>query len=779
VAGFSSQCYAKIDLTLKRGSVKLPTSVVALGTALFTSCASALSLGGSLGGAVLGRPLDVRFQIQPDVDQVDRALCPTAEVVQGDGSSGVMHSTVAVQSASGRAGQLLLVRVRTMDAIREPIVTVQVSVGCTGMVRRSYTFLADLPESAAATFQNPLARVRPLALETSSGSMEGQQKFLLPEQVSSSPPVVKKPAKVRKNWPTMAAAASPEVEPKTATVAASTQVVAPTSKSDVVPASGPQSPSDRLVMEPVGALPETTSTSATAAVPKSEGQPGATEAQALPLVMSERQEKEWLQLQTEIAALRANLQEMRASNAQLQNQLNQQQTQSQGFFTTAVLGLLALALAGALWFWTRVRRAASRKEQDSFFALSENSEQPSTAWASAATTTLPSSLLSEQDDEQDVATLKKRSLKTLPDTEDVVLTLPDDHSETLGVAAEAQTLASAQTEASRSVVNPEVISDLQQQADFFISVGENDQAIGLLKQHIAENEATSPLAYLELLRLYQSLGQVEEFKQLRDQFQQHFNAWVPEFASFSQTGRSLFGYVDVLARIEAQWNSQDVLAELARCLFEPDSSTPAFDLNAYEELMLLYAIAQTTPPHARGLPLPRTRTTPQENEISDAAPLVDETNKKGMTLSLSPDLASTSSPVPIPAPPSEPEPQPASLSMDDFSWVPPSPDLQPPAVAQDGAIPIEPESAIEPLPELAPGLVIVPASTPVPEPEAPVRRILMDGEEFDLDFNLPTGLEQELMALAAPPAVSPPVKAAVDFADFDIDPVRGKPRGFV
>ena len=41
--------------------------------------------------------------------------------------------------------------------------------------------------------------------------------------------------------------------------------------------------------------------------------------------------------------------------------------------------------------------------------------------------------------------------------------------------------------------------DLQQQAEFFVSVGEHSQAIGVLKKYIADNEATAPAARIPAL----------------------------------------------------------------------------------------------------------------------------------------------------------------------------------------------------------------------------------------------------------------------------------------
>ena len=177
------------------------------------------------------------------------------------------------------------------------------------------------------------------------------------------------------------------------------------------------------------------------------------------------------------------------------------------------------------------------------------------------------------------------------------------------------------------IVNPEELFDIQQQAEFFVSVGEHQQAIEVLKNHIAEHRQTSPLAYLELLRLYHTLSRVDEFAQLRTQFMQSFNAQVPEFAGFHRTGRMLYHYTDALAEIEAEWTTPAVLGLLEKFLFRRTGAEAVepFDLAAYDDLLLLLAIAQTTPASARGAAPPRKRTTPlapprSETLVAPAAP---------------------------------------------------------------------------------------------------------------------------------------------------------------
>uniref|UniRef100_UPI0035A11A1E type IV pilus assembly protein FimV n=1 Tax=Delftia acidovorans TaxID=80866 RepID=UPI0035A11A1E len=169
----------------------------------------------------------------------------------------------------------------------------------------------------------------------------------------------------------------------------------------------------------------------------------------------------------------------------------------------------------------------------------------------------------------------------------------------------------------RRMVQPGELFDVQQQAEFFISVGEHQQAIELLRSHIDTHEDSSPLAYLELLHLYYTLSRRDDFDQLRARFARHFNARVPAMPGFTDKGSSLLqGYPEQLARIEALWPVDEVEACLAHYLFKqdgaPDPDAPApFDLAAFDDLLLLLSIARTSPAGTRGEPGPRERTTPR------------------------------------------------------------------------------------------------------------------------------------------------------------------------
>ncbi|MBY0412234.1 MAG: hypothetical protein K2Q97_19380, partial [Burkholderiaceae bacterium] len=98
-----------------------------------------------------------------------------------------------------------------------------------------------------------------------------------------------------------------------------------------------------------------------------------------------------------------------------------------------------------------------------------------------------------------------------------------------------------------------------------------------------------------------------------------FNARVPEFSGFSRLGHSLWHYTDALAEIEAQWTTPAVVQLLEFLMFRSEGSdgTQPFDLAAYDDLLLLLAVAQTTPASARGAAPPRQRTTPTTQAAAD------------------------------------------------------------------------------------------------------------------------------------------------------------------
>ena len=142
-------------------------------------------------------------------------------------------------------------------------------------------------------------------------------------------------------------------------------------------------------------------------------------------------------------------------------------------------------------------------------------------------------------------------------------------------------------------VKVEELLDVQQQADFFISLGQYEQAVATLRNHIADNVETSALAYLDLLKIYHLQGRDKDYALVRKEFNEVFNAEVPEFAAFGRQTRGLESYRAALSRITSLWPTPRVLDVIEESIFrKPGQGSQVFDLEAYRELLMLYAVAK-------------------------------------------------------------------------------------------------------------------------------------------------------------------------------------------
>lgn len=725
--------------------VKISNAIIGAGLTAVATGAAALSLGASHGTVVLGAPVDLVFDVQPDPGTDVASSCVRVRLQAGD--TAVPDSKVQVTPVPAAAGRVPSVRVRAFITADEPIITATVSAGCSGGVSRRYIFLAQLPEAAASSASSRPLDVGQLAgLGAPAGSGLGGSSgtaVARGERAAAAPGT---------STETAPAARSARRRPE-GTTAAPVAATPPSRARRPAPAapSSPAAERARLVMEPLDVwldapLPLRNSVElspASAAAPASAEQRA--EAAALwkalntPVEDVQRAAARTAQLEGTVAAERARAASERAAAADLRQRLDSAESDSfPALVVYALLGLVVLLLALAAWLWARARR-----EREAAWSqvvvnhgqppLSEGAEPAATAAAAdgAGADTRPQ--------DADAPAVKPRRLPVLPrggkaktpPAAPGVATAPVPapagpalrRDDGLHLPAFADSLSSAvlvegpaftrnaplqPTEAAAlppapppvpaaapafapsgaaphvpaapvraAGPLPEDLFDIQQQAEFFVSVGEHDQAIDVLQQHIAAHGDTSAFAYLELLRLYHTLGRVERFQQLREQFRTQFNVFVPEFGAFHRAGRSLQGFPDALAAIEAEWSSPAVVSTIEGLLFRQSDTLLAtqFDLAAFDDLLLLLAIAQTTPASARGAPPPRQRTTPAEppdDEVLAAQypapapslePALEEELRSFDTLSGGLTWESLPAPLPPSAPAAPAASGPASASM--------------------------------------------------------------------------------------------------------------------
>lgn len=632
--------------------VNLRNTIFGTGLWMVAAGASALTLGASRGAVVLGGPVDLTFEVQPDPGSDITSSCVDAAVRAGDTPIGA--AKVRVTPLAETPGRMPAVRVQAAVAVDEPVLTVTLTAGCAGKTTRTYTFLADFPMAVPRTAA-PVDVAR-LAQAAQSGGASSASASAAPSAPAPAParssqrPTATEPDTPRAPRTTARAAERP---PQSTSPRTSTRPAAAGATASARPA-----PRPRLVVEPLDVWLDSPMTLRSStellAVPSDEPSAQRSEAaaqwKALNAQPQDLQDPERFKaLEAEAATLRDQAGRDRAAAAELQQQLAQaEQERFPAIVVYALAALLLLALLLLARTWTRMRSASekavaawrdsvalgNREAQAAHDAAMGLTPHPGDAWTPSDALPTPvgmapgaapapayepfvstSPAVSGNAPLDEAAGPKSAATKTLAAPVSALPVAAPRPAKAVAVASNT-----AATAAATHIVNPEELFDIQQQAEFFVSVGEHQQAIEVLRKHIAEHRESSPLAYLELLRLYHTLSRVDEFSQLRTQFMESFNAQVPEFTGFHRTGRMLYHYTDALAEIEAEWTSPAVLMLLEKFLFrsEGDEAVEPFDMAAYDDLLLLLSIAQTTPASARGEPAPRKRTTPLAPPRSEA-----------------------------------------------------------------------------------------------------------------------------------------------------------------
>ncbi len=145
--------------------------------------------------------------------------------------------------------------------------------------------------------------------------------------------------------------------------------------------------------------------------------------------------------------------------------------------------------------------------------------------------------------------------------------------------------------APRDVSIDELI-DLEQQADFFVALGQDESAIDLLVGHLRATGGGSPLPYLKLLEIHRRRDDRDAYERLRSRFNQRFNAYAPQWGDDMDAGRSLEDYAGIVPRLQQVWpRPLDAMAELEALLFRK-SRGDLFDLPAFRDVLFLYGLAR-------------------------------------------------------------------------------------------------------------------------------------------------------------------------------------------
>lgn len=563
----------------------------------FALPAAALTLGPPQGTVWIGRPLDLMVPLTLADGESGESLCAEAEVMQGSARVDDRRVTVSLEPGT-RPGQTRI-HVRSTVVVEEPVIQITVRAGCQASATRQFVLLADMPvEPASPPVLPGLPRAVPSA--PSVGASVAAERRAAPRTrvgggavaaPTTSAPAARaaasRPAAALRERAEARVAGTPRPStpvPRSTPVAeaaSATNAAVPRAPAASAPAPASASPASsgpRLQLDALDPAPARNPAMATSGVLAN---PDTTAAAAAALAGRATANTEELQHANDrMKALEATLASLREQSAQNQRLLMEMRSELadardsryRNPLVYVLCLLLLLALIGLVLLWRVARRASGpawwgdtgRKDDTMVpLPLAPAGGMP-IASGSAAPKTGPFGTPWVGIDEGNEAT--ETPLPPLPE---------DDSTPT-------------------RYVNTEELFDVQQQSDFFVSLGQHDQAIAVLSEHIADNPETSALAYLDLLRIYHSLDRRDDYAHVGQEFERAFNACVPDFEHFSEVGRGLEHYPSTLARIEAQWPRTGTLGLIEELVFRKPElrSDESFDLAAYRELLLLYSVAK-------------------------------------------------------------------------------------------------------------------------------------------------------------------------------------------
>ena len=531
--------------------------VVAACGGLLACDALAASLGRLRGAVLIGHSLDVTVPVT--LDAGEDGPCATGDLFYGDTRIG---RGVAVRYEPGMGGQGTL-RISSGVLVDEPMVTLYLKAGCTSVATRRYVMLSELPpenEPAAAVRNTvPVAAAAPALAPPATGASSARR-------ATRIAPARKQPAPQPR--------ARLQLEPLDLSV-------------DRDPGLRP-SPE----LQPPAASDPQKRQAAAALWQALQKDPEHSLQDALRLQNAER----------ELKSLREASQQNAAALAQLRAQVDQAQNSRQT--ATAMIVALAVFLAGLMgWLAWRWRSEEKVARVGRWFEANSELAEPALPIVDAAAARRMSPMPPVP---APAPAAPVRAPAQVASVTPVVVprgAAPAPQAPARPPAPAVDSSA-AEVQASRGMlrtVGVEELIDVHDKADFFLSIGEHEQAIGVLEAHVHAQAETSALAWMDLLELYHRFGKRAQFEELRSTFQRRFTVQVPEFDSFDQPTPSLEHYDRALGRIVALWPSRKVLEVIEESIFRQPGQPGGepFSLEAYRDLALLFHIAEDMAPPDR------------------------------------------------------------------------------------------------------------------------------------------------------------------------------------
>jgi hypothetical protein len=572
---------------------------LALAGVALSQPSAAFSLGRLRGPTVLGQALEVFVPIQASVDEDLVGMCVAADVYYGD--SAVEFSKVTVRTDTA-VGGVSTIRISARKPVDEPVVTVYLRIGCQTQSSRKYVLLSEystevatLPTVGEIVGLGPQIVGTPKNSETALASSESRYSENEPVKGAKrkgDPGAAKEPIKnavvERRNVSTSPALARGKSDSK-----GDVSRRGPRLKLQPLDISESWEPALRMSNELI-AMPTDADTGKRAnaaalwrALNSSPDDVLQSDARRTAL------EKEF----TNLSALsRANQLALAEMDAKLKSAQDSRLTNPVVY---TLLGLL-LGCGAIIGFVFRQQRQSHDgggmpwwTERGLRNDVSVGAHQQSNARVHSADD------ISPDREERPVGLTPKSSVMRSADV-DIRLAdsgFPPDAVQG-SVSKARETNATKPTDFGHSVIgalraiNTQEMVDVRQQADFFLALGQHDEAIGLLYGALNQTSEANPHIYLDLIGLLHKLSRKEEYEKVRLAFNALYTCHLPSYGEYSEEGHGLLEYRGLCDPLVKLWPSRSALGYLEQCLVrEPtDSPESGVDLAAFRELLLLHGV---------------------------------------------------------------------------------------------------------------------------------------------------------------------------------------------
>ena len=567
----------------------------ALGAMLFLASlgSEALTLGRASGTALISQPFNLSISVSAAADEDVSDVCFETDVFYGENK--VEQSRVTLVSEEPAAGRTWQVRIGARLPVDEPVVTVYLRSVCSAKTSRRYVLLADVVSDTGKVVTTQVTQVAPPALNR-VGALSAIQDSDAIKAVPSREKKADNSAKASR--PPSSVQAKPTFDP-------------PAAKSR-----------PRLKLAPLDlsverdpvlvSSPELLSTPSDDAHKRGE-------AVALWRALNLTPE-DILKDAARLKTMEADILNLRNASGANQKQMQElvtrvERAESEKYFNPVVIGLaglLVLSMVGGAWFFRRQTQRASGGS--AWWSGSDSTEViPETVDVS------PSFLQSLVEEDASGAGSPKRNGPTsygAVSSVDIDLDIgapPPVSNESMSVYGQKdQGLGNADSRdfsvsmpASLRAVNSHEMIDVRQQAEFFMALGQYEEAISLLEGHVDDSIDLNPMVHIDLLKIFHTLSRKDKFDHYRREFNAVFTGYVPEYQSFNQGEGSLENFPEICDLLVKLWPSKEALSLIESYLVRTSGSKSdmRFELEAFKELLLLHAVCNRLVHALDGAPL--------------------------------------------------------------------------------------------------------------------------------------------------------------------------------